>query len=1162
MKGTFPNVAQADIDAVKRLSRSDSEQLKFEINCYDPHFLFEKAGDCRNPDKRLIICPVCGNGSGHDATPVEATFMGDRWLYHCFRCEDFNGDLLKIIAQSEHLTLSNHDDFCKALAIGAQLINFSLDSSTPRLSTKYSRVGMVKEIAEKTIKDYSKLYAHAQAQLKVFLKKCRDGVWRGFSSETLQYFKVGYEHSFGKAETPTIIIPYTDNHYFARFVGDENSLSDEQKKTLRPKYHSAGDKPVFNVERALNNDNPVCFVVESATDAMSIYHATKFNAIAVSGSSLSKFMREQLKPFTDKKFIVMLDGDETGQAKKQKLVEQLISLGNQATSYVLSDTHKDANDFLQTDPDGFKNRLIDIFDEAKKIFDSIDAQISREKILDNQIAQWQLDNGVIDSDLLQRLKAEAERISAVSDFAQATGDTTTQRFLGAFQYYSFFAPIADKFFIALKQKKEEVAKKIRKFKSLKRNDSLNVELKGDKARDEIAALSPSDSELVLSTLNITALKNKVNTFETAARKAHEKFLEQKEIDEINAKYQAERNAYDSDPPSTKKIIPDCPVDLILPRGVYVDMEHGIRVVDDNKPVGRNGRPVIEACQNIVVPVRRFREKVEHDKNPKTNDQYAIAIKTNGKWNVVIVDGRTILDARSVPALTNFGALITEPKFFVKYMAKIIALNEKNGRLEETAVYTQPGWHDDQFIYPTGGDGYIVKNGDFDYKQVFSPHGDKNAWLKMLKRIICHDPKHYCKDTIQKRDDNGNIIATIKPEDNPDNFSSRINLVAAMVLGAAFGSPLIKPLGIRNPQISLGFDSGNGKTALGKFAVSLFGNPDTLVPKCNSTFNFLEDLSVKLNDFPQAVDELQSAKKNIRDNMDELVYNFEGGITRGRADISGNVKPTYRYRGFRCFTGEQSILNDNSGNGAISRILEIKIPELFEDSFAINLHNFTKDNYGFFGQQYCTEFIPAHLIEIKDFFNEIRDVLVNIPKFDLLSNHASIIAYAITGLRFGLEAVGFDNALDVAYLLLDDIERIIDDAPSKKLAKNINRALPELLDFINSHAGNFEREARAANGVEYLPATASNGSWGVTFEDGRIAINPHELKRILNVELGFPNAKAIINGFGEAGYFDGKKSNNNKSYKKRLPSEYQRWAGQSTWFYILKPADVLEKLMAA
>ena len=53
----LPYATDSDIEAVKRLSRSATDDLKDKINAYDPHFIFEEAGSSRNPDKRKIICP-------------------------------------------------------------------------------------------------------------------------------------------------------------------------------------------------------------------------------------------------------------------------------------------------------------------------------------------------------------------------------------------------------------------------------------------------------------------------------------------------------------------------------------------------------------------------------------------------------------------------------------------------------------------------------------------------------------------------------------------------------------------------------------------------------------------------------------------------------------------------------------------------------------------------------------------------------------------------------------------------------------------------------------------------------------------------------------------------------------------------------------------------
>ena len=219
----LPYVTDADVAAVKRLSRSTTDDLKDKINSYDPHNIFEQAGDSRNPDKRKIICPICGNGTGDDATPVEVEFKSDRWLYHCFRECGFQGDLLKIIADAERLNLHDHSDMCKALAIGAQLIGYPLDSDISHSTKKKKSLSKKKR---ETSSSELPLIQIDIADSQNHLNELPDSDRRGLTLETYQHFACGYLDKWvhpkirfekGKAfPTRRIIIPTADKaHYLA-----------------------------------------------------------------------------------------------------------------------------------------------------------------------------------------------------------------------------------------------------------------------------------------------------------------------------------------------------------------------------------------------------------------------------------------------------------------------------------------------------------------------------------------------------------------------------------------------------------------------------------------------------------------------------------------------------------------------------------------------------------------------------------------------------------------------------------------------------------------------------------------------------------------------------------------------------------------------------------
>lgn len=776
--------------------------------------------------------------------------------------------------------------------------------------------------------------------------------------------------------------------------------------------------------------------------------------------------------------------------------------------------------------------------------------------LEKQIEEWQQENGAIDPKLLPKLKAEAQRISATTDFASAK-ETTTLRFLGAFQYYTCFKDIADKFFADYKRAFTAAKKRIRDYDKAQNGEQFYFMAKGASAPVDVQTKPPSDSDIALSLLTPSQLQKNTVQYITAARKAHNTYLIQKQADEIIAQREAEEENYYLDPDTTKKNLPDCPIDLVLPRGVYFS-DKGISIVDFDAPA--KSRVTKSACENPIVPVRAFREVTENGAEPKQGNQYEIAIKTQDDWVYTTVEAQKLTDPRSVSSLAKYGALISSPTFFAKAMTKIIAQNERNGILKSIRVFTKPGWHGDEFIYPTGGDDYIVSNGSFNYKNVFTPRGDKKKWLKMIKRALFHDPKNYDPTRHISVDSSGNETV-ITPETNTANISGTPNINFAFVLGFCAAAPLVHILGIRNPQGVFGLDSGNGKTAAASLAVSLFGKVKKgLMSRLNATANYLEDNAVNLNDFPQVIDELQSAGKKRRDfDLDTMIYDYADGITRGRADITGKGRPTEEYRGCRFFTGEQTIIRENSGQGAVSRIFEIKKEEIFADPFAIEIHKFVADNYGFFGREFTTEFIPNNRELIKAEFLE-KEKFFGTGASDLLSSHATIFAFAFTGLKFLLEFLQFQN---VDEIILDSIvaaQELIDDAPTKSGASNVNRALPALLDYFDKFPKNFIREVKN-NGVKEYVSAEGNATFGVKLLDGSYAIIPSVLRKIISDDLDLPNASAIIRGLGKKGYLEFGNAKK-QDFKKRLSEEFNEWYGKVAWFYVFKPADILLESIAA
>ena len=364
----IPIVNSNDVEAIKKLPIAERNSLREEINRADPHSIFtpHPKGN-RNPDKRNIICPICGNGTGDDSTPVEVKLENGVWLYHCFKCDSFSGDLLKLIATEEHLNLRNADDMYRALAIGANLIGYNFDSqhiekpirSAPKSPSSNTALIYSSENARK---EHDMILADI-ANAKTHLKELPESQRRGLSLDTYQHFGCGFLHDWthpktraqGKKTVPTrrIIIP-AGNHYNAVALPADRA-------DLKKSYHKmhAGSMELFNAQSMQFADT--IFVVEGEFDAMSIWQAFKgkIGVVAVLGAAnWRKTLKPLLKSCAGKKFVILFDGDDAGRTNAQNLRDELSKRNFPVVSkFILDYLHDedkekfgkkvDANDLIQ-----------------------------------------------------------------------------------------------------------------------------------------------------------------------------------------------------------------------------------------------------------------------------------------------------------------------------------------------------------------------------------------------------------------------------------------------------------------------------------------------------------------------------------------------------------------------------------------------------------------------------------------------------------------------------------------------------------------------------------------------------------------------------------------------------------------------------------------------
>ena len=520
---------------------------------------------------------------------------------------------------------------------------------------------------------------------------------------------------------------------------------------------------------------------------------------------------------------------------------------------------------------------------------------------------------------------------------------------------------------------------------------------------------------------------------------------------------------------TQDMIKSCPVNLRLPSN-YLFNHKGITLVVPPKKDGDNPKYVC-AARTPIIPTKIFRE-------PKQNTfTYEIATLIRGVWRTTEIAGRALADPRAIITLADSGALIDEPKLICRFINAVISLNPN---LNEIKAYDQPGWHDGKFIYPTGGKDYVVRRPGFNYAEEFATRGNadtlKNAFLEACQKG---------------------------------------GAVARLYFGTTFLSTLIQPLNILNAQIQLNSKSGGGKTALAKLAAALFGNPRELIRTFGATEKNRQAVAAAYNDLPNFFDEMETMNgKRAEEQLSQMIYSYAEGKGNQAQKRDGTARQAFRFYGSRLMTAERPILKEHDLRGAYKRLVQIRCPKLFDDSFAADLHFIAENNFGHFGKPW-TEFIPARLKEIQEILGGFGKIFAQNPQ-NIEPTQLKTVTSAFIALQYFLICIGAQSAFD-SKAAATDIKEIIALLPTNTQLDDTARAVEALGSYVASHEKSFTRDEKDTDTNKPVEI----GAWGTVcsgkiFDTGAVAVFPTELKRILEDELHFASADKLIAEWKEQG----------------------------------------------
>ncbi|MBR0289516.1 MAG: DUF927 domain-containing protein, partial [Selenomonadaceae bacterium] len=311
---------------------------------------------------------------------------------------------------------------------------------------------------------------------------------------------------------------------------------------------------------------------------------------------------------------------------------------------------------------------------------------------------------------------------------------------------------------------------------------------------------------------------------------------------------------------SQDIIPTCPVNLKIPDN-YLFTKNGISLVIPPKKDGGENKYVY--ISTPIVPVKSFRDAT------KSTVIYEMAMLIKGKWHTAEVTARTLSDPRAVLTLAEYDASINEPKYLCKFFTAVKILNQD---LLELTSYNQTGWTDDdctEFAFPSANGNSVIRRAGYDYEKIFKPRGDRDEWKKKFVEI-----------------------------------TNQGGAVARAVIGFAAAAPLVKPLEIHNLQLHLWGKPSIGKTPLLKFAVSIYGNPDSdLTSTFNDTSKSRLETACAFPDLPIICEELESFGAKNAENLSNDIYTFFLGRSRGALNKDRTQQEKKLFNGARLTDGE-------------------------------------------------------------------------------------------------------------------------------------------------------------------------------------------------------------------------------------------------------------------
>lgn len=309
---------------MKRMNRDDAKnEIKARIPCTD-YLVKSKHGN--------YCCPKCGSGTGPKETGA-VSYDRDTHKWKCFSC-GASGDVIDLYCETQGA------DYNTALSSLSATLDIEIDNTAPGTTTAPPPAPK----KEQNVKaDYREYIDRSERELAANQKAMEYLRGRGLTDDTIKRFRIGYD-----ATKNAVVMPYNaeGTYYILRGI--------DAKEYRKPPSAESGPEPVFQPGALSEPGNLPVFVTEGPFDALSIEQAGG-RAVAIGGTGGKKLLDllSTIQGAEDRPLLLYLDNDEPGRKQSAALAEELIHAKYKAQIVTPAGKYKDANEFLQGDPEGF-----------------------------------------------------------------------------------------------------------------------------------------------------------------------------------------------------------------------------------------------------------------------------------------------------------------------------------------------------------------------------------------------------------------------------------------------------------------------------------------------------------------------------------------------------------------------------------------------------------------------------------------------------------------------------------------------------------------------------------------------------------------------------------------------------------------------------------------